>query len=98
MSRKSRTRVEVLTRNGLLKAWSAVTEPVATVRPAGKTTPGEDRRRVPADDGQVITVPMTAQTDQLLVIREPCVALASEPFTRFKPSGLPKVTSGPLDR
>src|SRR3569832_1415905 len=60
--------------------------------------------------GQVICVPMTAQTNQLLVIRDPFVALEL-PFVGVKtdvapvfalkfriPGVKPKVTAGPLER
>src|SRR5215213_4076982 len=100
--------------NGLPKA-SAVLMAVATgftVKPNdAKVAAGIAwARTTPALLGQVMTVPRTVQTNQLLVIREPFVSLEL-PFVsdkaevapvlplKFKMPGVkPKVTAGPLER
>src|ERR1700674_4810330 len=90
LSSKSRTRVEVLTRNGLLKASAAVIElnctavipipvylAVATVVPAVGKSAVEPPVKRAADValGQTIVATRTVQTPKLLVMRTPFVGI-----------------------
>src|SRR5437016_5749735 len=73
--------------NGLPNASAVVIEVATgfTVRPnAASVAAGTaDARETPAELGQVIAVPRTVQTNQLLVIRSPLVTLAA-PFVADK--------------
>src|SRR6185312_11308368 len=76
---KSRTRVVFRSMNGLPKASAVVMvlDTGLTVRPnAANVAAGIAwARATPASLGQLMTVPRTVQTSQLLAIRDPLVAL-----------------------
>src|SRR4029078_1339005 len=102
-SSKSRTRVVIRTRNGLLRASAdvIVVGVVFNVYPAGNVPATDEGVRTSIADwvGQVMTGPRGVQTLELFATRKPASERlsASLPLLKPTPSGLAKVSLGPVD-